>query len=189
MAHFDAGDMLVLKNEIAHTKDILEQARKKELRICFNPSPYNRSIEDLPLDAADNFFVNEIERAGLAQLPAETPAPPVLDNLVKRFPKAEIILTAGREGAYYGFGSLRKKGEIADMPVTDTTGSGDTFTGFFSAARIKGYTLAESLKIAGTAASIAVSRKGAMEPIPFGEEVFRGLSRAYRRGLYGGLDK
>lgn len=175
MAHFDAGDMLVLQNEIAHTKEILEQARKKELSICFNPSPYNQSIEDLPLDAVDIFFVNEIEGAGLVKLPAETPAPPVLDNLVKRFPRAEIILTAGREGAYYGFGSLREKGDIVDMPVVDTTGAGDTFTGFFLAARIKGHTVAESLKIAGTAASIAVSRKGAMESIPFGEEVFRRL--------------
>jgi ribokinase len=54
----------------------------------------------------------------------------------------------------------------------DTTGAGDTFTGFFLAAREKNLTVPQALTIACKAASIAVSRKGAMESIPQAYEVF-----------------
>jgi sugar/nucleoside kinase (ribokinase family) len=96
----------------------------------------------------------------------------LLDKLLGRFPGAEIILTAGKDGAFYGRGEIREKGEIVDMPVIDTTGAGDTFTGYFLATRYRGCTVAEALAIACKAASIAVSRKGAMEAIPFANEVF-----------------
>jgi ribokinase len=56
--------------------------------------------------------------------------------------------------------------------VADTTGAGDTFTGYFIAARNRKLPVREALAIACKAASIAVSRKGAMESIPLAAEVF-----------------
>jgi ribokinase len=120
----------------------------------------------------DTFFVNEIEGATLAGLSATTPLPRILDRLTERFPGAEIILTAGKDGAYYSFRGTREKGDIVDLPVADTTGAGDTFTGYFIAARSRNFSVREALGIACKAASIAVSRMGAMEAIPFGKEVF-----------------
>ncbi|MDR0624511.1 MAG: ribokinase [Treponema sp.] len=169
---FDPGDLIVLQNEIPHLAHIMGTAKKRGLRICLNPSPYNEGIKTLPLDLADVFFVNEIEGAGLAETPPQTPPPAMLDKLVKQFPAAEIILTAGRDGAYYGCGENRAKGEIVDLPVVDTTGAGDTFSGYFIAARTKGLPVDEAIRLACKAASIAVSRKGAMEAIPFAPEVF-----------------
>jgi ribokinase len=172
IAKFNAGDIIVLQNEIVHIREIMEHAKERDLRICLNPSPYNERIETLPLNLVDLFFVNEIEGASLAHLPLDAAPPLVLESLVKCFPKAEIILTAGKDGAYYGFQEIRGKGEILDLPVEDTTGAGDTFTGYFLAARVKGYTIPQTLDLACKAASIAVSRKGAMEAIPFASEVF-----------------
>jgi ribokinase len=172
IAQFSAGDTIVLQNEIAHIREIVDSAKKQGLRICLNPSPYNEKIAEIPLDLVDMFFVNEIEGAALAGLPRETAPPAALDCLVKRFPKAEIILTAGKDGAYYGCGEIRAKGDIINVPVADTTGAGDTFTGYFIAAREKNMTVSQALAIACKASSIAVSRKGAMESIPFAEEVF-----------------
>ena len=169
---FSAADIIVLQNEIVHTREIIECAKKQGMRICLNPSPYNKTIEELPLELVDIFFVNEIEGAALANLPPETELTVTLDGLVKRFPKAEIILTAGKDGAYYGFGEVREKGNIIDIAVEDTTAAGDTFTGYFIAAREKHMTVSEALAIACKASSIAVSRKGAMESIPFASEVF-----------------
>jgi ribokinase len=170
---FSAGDIIVLQNEVVHLAEIMKTAREQGLRICFNPSPCDETIETLPLQLTDTFFVNELEGAALASLPATTPPPLILDRLVERFPAAEIILTAGKDGAYYGFRGTREKGDIVDLPVADTTGAGDTFTGYFIAARGKNRSVAESLAIACRAASIAVSRLGAMEAIPFANEVFR----------------
>jgi ribokinase len=106
-------------------------------------------------------------------LPKEgTPLLIILDRLTKYFPNVEIILTAGKDGAYYGAGKTRAKGEIIDLPVADTTGAGDTFTGYYIAARAKQFPVSEALRLACKAASIAVSRKGAMQSMPFKEEVF-----------------
>jgi ribokinase len=169
---FDRGDCLVVQNEIARTKEIIAAAKKRGLKIHLNPSPYNENIEALPLDDVDCFFVNELEGASLAGLSKDAPFSDVLDALVKRFPMAEIILTAGSNGAYYGQGGVREYAPIVDAPVVDTTGAGDTFTGYFLASRAKGLGVREALETASKASSIAVSRKGAMESVPYAKEVF-----------------
>jgi len=172
LAQFNSGDIIVLQNEIANIRQIMEIAKERGMRICLNPSPFNEKIEALPLDIAHWLFVNEIEGAALAKLPGNTNLEMILEKLVECFPTTEIILTAGKEGALYGFGETRARGEIVKVPVVDTTGAGDTFTGFFLAAREKNMTVLHSLAVACKAASIAVSRKGAMESIPQADEVF-----------------
>ncbi|MDR0663752.1 MAG: ribokinase [Spirochaetaceae bacterium] len=169
---FGAGDFLVAQNEIAHTGEIINAAKKRGLKVHFNPSPYDEKVEALPLDNVDCFFVNELEGAALAGLPKDAPPAAALDKLVKRFPKAEIILTAGKNGAYYGQAETREYAAIVDAPVVDTTGAGDTFTGYFLAALVKGMTVRAALETASKASSITVSRRGAMESVPFAVEVF-----------------
>jgi ribokinase len=173
---FDRGDMVALKNEIVLTGKIMEAAKKRGLRICLNPSPYNEKIERLPLDLVDIFFVNELEGSALVGMAEDSPPEAVLDALVSRFPGTEIVLTLGKRGARYGCSSVRANGEIIDLPVADTTGAGDTFAGYFIAARAKGADVSRALASACRASSIAVSRKGAMESIPLAAEVFHGPS-------------
>jgi ribokinase len=172
LSAFGRGDIISLQNEIPFTACMMRAAKKRGMKICLNPSPYDKKIEKLPLELADIFIVNEIEGPALASLKPGAAPEEILDSLVKRFPGKEIILTAGSEGAYYGCGGIREKGDIVDLPVEDTTGAGDTFTGFYLAARAKNYSVADSLGIACKAASIAVSRKGALPSIPKGSEVF-----------------
>jgi len=172
LSSFGSKDAILLQNEIPHVGVIIEKAKEQGMKIYLNPSPYDERIEKFPLNLVDVFFVNEIEGAALASLPVETPPPLILNILTERFPGAEIILTAGRDGAYYGSGKVREKGETIDLPVVDTVGAGDTFTGYYIAAREKQFSVPEALKLACKAASIAVSRKGAMQSIPFKEEVF-----------------
>ena len=179
LGSFGPGDAVLLQNEIPHVGAIMEKAKQRGMKVFFNPSPYNEKIGKLPLDLVDLFFVNEIEAAGLANemahepaLPPGTTLPLILDKLVSTFPAAEIILTAGRDGAWYGFGKTREKGNIIELPVVDTTGAGDTFTGYYIAARERQFSAAAALNLACKAACIAVSRKGAMQAMPFKEEVF-----------------
>ncbi|GHV36857.1 ribokinase [Spirochaetia bacterium] len=169
---FGSGDILVLQNEINCTAELMRCAKERGLKIYLNPSPYDEGIAKLPLELADAFFVNEIEGAALAEMPPETPFPAILETLVKKFPHTEIILTAGKAGAFYGFKAVREKGNIIDLPVADTTAAGDTFTGYFIAARARALPVEEALALACKASSIAVSRKGAMASIPLAKEVF-----------------
>jgi ribokinase len=172
LARFDPGDILVLQNEIAGLKTIMETAVQKGMMIYFNPSPYDRGVEALPLEGVNAFFVNELEAAAMTQTGPEEAHEKKLELLLGRFPKAEIILTAGKDGAWYGGGKLRERADIVDAPVVDTTGAGDTFSGYFIASRVRGFSPAEALRTASRAASIAVSRRGAMEAVPLAAEVF-----------------
>ena len=169
---FNAGDIIVLQNEISNLKLIMESAKNKGMRVCFNPSPFNEKILALPLNLANWLFVNEIEGAALAELPPEAGLDKTLEKLVKCFPETEIILTAGKDGALYGFGETRARCDAVKVKAEDTTGAGDTFTGFFLAARERNMTASQALEIACRASSIAVTRKGAMESIPLAGEVF-----------------
>jgi ribokinase len=169
---FGPGDMILLQNEIPLTAELMRAASERGMKVCLNPSPFDGRIAGLPLELADLLFVNEIEAAGMANCPVTEDPRAILEALVPRFPRAELVLTAGKEGAYYAHKDLRAKGDIVDLPVADTTGAGDTFTGFFLAARQRGCDVAESLRLACKASSIAVSRKGAMASMPFAREVF-----------------
>jgi ribokinase len=169
---FGSGDWLILQNEISAMREIMGAARERGMRIFFNPSPFNEKLNELPLDAVNLIFVNELEGAALARMPLNTPMPKIVDKLVDCFPAAEIILTAGRDGAYYGYGRIRERAAAPEAPVVDTTGAGDTFTGFYIAARVKNMPVADALAAACKAASTAVSRNGAMESIPSAGEIF-----------------
>jgi ribokinase len=172
LSFFGKGDLVMLQNEITNTDFIMKMAKGRGMKIALNPSPWNERAGNLPLELADILFVNEIEGAGLAKMGAEVPAENILDCLCSHFPKTEIILTAGMDGAYYGLDRFRARGEIVPVPVIDTTGAGDSFSGYFLTARERGYSVQDSLNTACKAAAITVSRKGAMESIPFKDEVF-----------------
>jgi len=169
---FGKGDLVILQNEISNTDFIMKMAKSRGMKVVLNPSPWNEMAENLPLELADTLFVNEIEGAGLAKMGPEISAEDILDRLCSYFPKTEIILTAGINGAYYGLNKSRARGEIVSVPVVDTTGAGDSFSGYFLTARERGYSVQDSLNAACKAAAITVSRKGAMESIPFKDEVF-----------------
>ena len=53
----------------------------------------------------------------------------------------------------------------------DTTGAGDTFTGYFLACILRNMQIKDCLQYASRAAAIAVTRKGAASAIPWKEEV------------------
>jgi ribokinase len=172
LSMFEKGDFVVLQNEIAYTDLIMKKAKDKGMKIALNPSPWNEKAKALPFELADLLFVNEIEGSFLANMGPEVPAANILDSLCTSFPQTEVILTVGKEGVLYGCGKEQARAGIVETPVIDTTGAGDCFSGYFLASRQCGFTIQESLSLACKASSITVSRKGAMESIPFKEEVF-----------------
>ena len=52
------------------------------------------------------------------------------------------------------------------MPVRDTIGAGDTFTGALAAALARGEALASAMQWANAAAALSVTRHGAIKGIP-----------------------
>jgi ribokinase len=175
LSAFGSGDMVVLQNEIVRVGEIISLAKKRGMKVCLNPSPCNELVDSYPLDMVDVFFINEVEGAMLAGMNPAAKDPDfagILEKAAGLFPKAEIILTAGKRGAFYAFKDVRESSPIVDVKVVDTVGAGDTFSGYFIAAREKGCGVKEALDIANKAASISVSRSGAIDSVPFAKEVF-----------------
>lgn len=169
---FGPEDMLVLQHEIVHTSYLIQEAKKRGMKICLNTAPFDEKILALPLHLVDILVVNEIEGAGLAKMAKDASFTDILEALVQGYPSSEIVLTVGKSGAYYAYEQTRLHEPIYDLPIVDTTAAGDTFIGYFLTSRSLGHPTQEALRHACKASGIAVSRLGAMDSIPFGSEVF-----------------
>jgi ribokinase len=169
LAHFEEGDYLVLQNEINLTPYIIEKASARGMKICLNPAPFTENIKSWPLEKLDLLVVNEIEGQDLAG--KEGSFEETLDQLTNMYPGMSILLTAGKAGAYFGKDSQREFVPIVDAPVVDTTAAGDTFFGYFLAGRLKGSSVRKAMEDATRASAITVSRPGAMDSIPYAQEL------------------
>ena len=88
----------------------------------------------------------------------------------------------GAEGAVF-MGTNGTRHSVPSVPciVWDTTAAGDTFTGYFLTEYLSNGDITAALTFAATASSIAVSRNGAADSIPFRSEVVDYLTRPNRK--------
>ncbi len=171
LSSFSSGDILVLQNEINGVARLMEKGKERDLRIAFNPSPFDGSILSLPLSTVDYLFVNEIEGAALTGFSPQQ-EDQIIARLSESFPSSEVILTLGGKGAVCACGGKVYRQAAVKTQTVDTTAAGDTFTGFYLTARAEGLDIPGALRLAAAAASITVSRKGAADAIPYRAEVF-----------------
>ena len=168
LAQFGPGDLLLVQNEISALLPIMRLAKERGMRVALNPSPMEVDLMRQALLFADVLLLNRIEAAQL--LGKEAEAETTLRLLLERFGCGEIVLTLGGEGAM-----LLREGQVlrqAAFPVqaVDTTGAGDTFTGYYLAGLLQGGDAAFALRFAAAAAALAVTRPGASPSIPSREE-------------------
>ncbi len=171
LSHFEAGDLIVLQNEISNIDYIIEQAGKKGMVIAFNPSPFNDTIKNCRLDAVRYLLINEVEGCGLT---GRTQPSEILDVIRVQYPAVSVVLTLGEIGAYF----MSADGErtfCAAVPCecVDTTAAGDTFAGYFLTEYTESGDAAWALRLAAAASSVAVSRKGASASVPMRDEALR----------------
>ena len=168
LSAFDAGDYLLLQNEISQMETLLRKAHAKGMHIILNPSPISPELLACPLELVDWFILNEVE--GHAMTGAEEPAA-VLDALLSRFPGCHVVLTLGEKGAIFADSTTRIHQPAVAANVVDTTAAGDTFTGYFFASVLAGKDPAAALQTAAKAASLAIAKPGAARSIPWACEV------------------
>lgn len=166
--NFEAGDILVLQNEISALNEIVNMAYEKGLQIVLNPSPMNEKILALDLNKITYFMMNEIEGEAIT---GSTDPDIILDKMIEQYPESKIVLTLGDKGARYAEGSKRLACRSYEVKAVDTTSAGDTFTGYFIAALANHMEIEKALERSSKAAALAVSVKGASNSIPLPQEV------------------
>lgn len=165
---FEKDDILMLQNEVNDIPYMTRQAARKGMRVAFNPSPFDMSIQKFPLDLVTWFILNEIEGKEITGM--EKPKD-ILKTMSALFPRAAIVLTLGKDGALYREGARELSHGVYRVKAVDTTAAGDTFAGFFIANIVAGKDAEEALRLASIAAALAVTRPGASSSIPTKDEV------------------
>lgn len=166
---FEAGDLIVLQNEISNVAYILEQAAKKGMTVALNPSPFNDRIAEYNMACVSYLLVNEVEGEAIAGCSEPNS---IADKLHETYPDMNVVLTLGHRGAIYcGKDGSRCVTGIYATGAVDTTAAGDTFTGYFLAQITDSGNAQLALQQASIASGISVSRKGASPSIPSREEV------------------
>ena len=169
LSDFGASDLLLLQNEINGVDLLIEKAYQKGLKIAFNPSPFDEAVKSCDLNKISILFVNEIEGW---QISGQKNPDGILDYFAAHYKSTAVVLTLGQDGVCYADREKRLRHPIYPVKVADTTGAGDTFTGFFLTALTGGETVEQALDIASRASAIAVSRKGAAPSIPTMQQVW-----------------
>ena len=172
LADFGAEDMLLLQNEVNLLPYIIDRAYERGMTVVLNPSPFNSLVQEADLSKVSLFLLNEIEGH---QLTGFRSPEQILQTLRQRYPQARIVLTLGKDGAYYADAAQTVFQPIFPVKAVDTTAAGDTFTGFFLASLTEGIPVAQALHISAKASSICVTRPGAVASIPTKEEVLAAL--------------
>ena len=173
LANFQAGDILLLQNEVNQLPYIVDKAYEKGMQIALNPSPFNEKLDAVDMKKISIFLLNEVEGGQITGL---TDPQEIIAKMKETFPESRIVLTLGKDGAIYVEGDEQHFQPIFPVKAVDTTAAGDTFTGYFLAGLAEGMPVADILRMSAKASSIAVSRAGAVPSIPYKDEVMAALA-------------
>ncbi|MDK3017869.1 ribokinase [Pseudodonghicola flavimaris] len=159
LAEAGAGDTLLIQNETNGQALAARIGRDLGLRTAYAAAPFDATAVQAVLDDLDMLILNAVEAAQLEAATGLSPA---------ALPVRDVIVTLGAEGARH-FDTV--SGEFRDypaVPVTpvDTTGAGDTFTGYVLAGLDRGMAMPQAITQAMRAAAIMVTRHGTADVIP-----------------------
>ncbi len=165
--NFEAGDILVLQNEISNLEYIIDKGCEKKMRIVLNPSPFIDELTKIDLNKIYLLLINEIEAFGLTGYKEPEK---VREYIAEKYADLNVVLTLGAKGSYFLSKDEFEYCPIYKVETVDTTAAGDTFTGYFVSGMIQKRGIKDSLRFASAASALAVSKMGAASSIPTKEE-------------------
>lgn len=171
----EPGDILLLQNETNCLQEAFAIAREKQLCLALNPSPFEEKLRELPLHTVHWWFCNELEAQAL--FGSDDPAQ-IEQRFLALYPESCLVLTLGERGSRYISCEKSFSQPIFPVQTVDTTGAGDTFTGYFLAAVLSGLSEREAMCHAAMASALAVSQAGAAVSIPTLAQVQQALQGA-----------
>lgn len=152
-----AGDTLLFQNETNGQETAI--AAGGHLRVAYAAAPFDADAALALLPRIDLLFVNAVEARELEQATGQG---------IAELPPADIVVTRGADGADWHdtrTGETRHYDAVV-VDAVDTTGAGDTFTGYVLAALDRGQPMGQAIGQAIRAAALMVTRHGAADVIP-----------------------
>lgn len=173
-----ANAVVVLHLEIPppDVLEIAQQAHNQDALVILNPSPVAGlcHIEEV-LKYVDFVVLNEVEVAQISGI-ARDPSRGAQELFSRCRADACIVVTRGKDDVIImDKNTTSFMNAVNARRVVDTTGAGDTLTGYLAAGIACGLNAREALKVSVTAASMSVESKGASTSIPESAEVVKRL--------------
>ncbi|MFX1456107.1 MAG: ribokinase [Promethearchaeota archaeon] len=160
-------------------KEIFTIASEGNVIKILNPAP----LKPIPIEVLQNVDIIIPNEGELYKLYSYLTNEKLSDEDANKVVKASkvlatlgircVITTLGSQGCIIYLGEEDKFVKIPAPKVTaiDTVGAGDCFIGVFASFLSKGKEITDAVKFATIAASIAVTRKGAQNSMPFLNEI------------------
>ena len=164
LSNAQTGDFLLMQNETNGQVRAAELAKTLGLRVAYAAAPFEAgAVQDL-LTYTDLLVLNEVEAEQLLR---------ATGTEFSQLQIPDIVVTLGASGCRWYSDRNDKPVELAAYPadVIDTTGAGDTFTGFLLAALDRGEEMRAALDLALRAAALMVERQGTADVIPDLKEI------------------
>jgi ribokinase len=157
--------------------EIRDGAIEAVARIChelgkpflLNPAP-SRPLPKRVYESLAVIVVNEHEARDLSKQPDVNAAVHWLHLLGCK----NVVVTLGPRGVMFSEGKTLEFVEAPKVRAVDTTGAGDCFVGWLGVGIAEGLQLPTAIERACKAASIAVTRAGAQDGMPYRDEVVTG---------------
>ncbi|MEM6938645.1 MAG: ribokinase [Pseudomonadota bacterium] len=164
LAEASPRDFLLMQNETTGQLFAAQTARTLGLRVAYAAAPFEaRAVREL-MAHLDLLIMNAVEAA---QLEAE------LGQTLASVTVSDVIVTRGADGCRW---LSQRDGQTRDfaaypIDVVDTTGAGDTFTGYLLAGLDRGLRMEGAIDLALQAAALMVGRRGTADVIPDLKEI------------------
>lgn len=151
-------DSFVTQNETSGQAHAAKMARDLGMRVVYAAAPFEVGAVKAVMPFLDLLVLNAVEAA---QLVSES------GSDIGELPVADVIVTMGAEGCMW----YSKTADPMIFPArqvvpVDTTGAGDTFTGYLVAGLDRGMPMAQAIDQATRAAALMVTRVGTADVIP-----------------------
>ena len=167
------ADILLMQLEIPMETiaAVAKNAKANNQRIIINPAPAQK-LDDELLNGLYLITPNETEASLLTgiivedEITASLAADVFLSKGVQN-----VIITLGKQGAYFQNDVLKLKINAQTVKALDTTAAGDTFSGAIAVAITEKMDWEKAIKFAVAAASLSVTRLGAQSSIPYKNEI------------------
>jgi ribokinase len=155
-------DVLLMQNETNGQEYAATTAQALGLRVVYAAAPFDAQAVARLAGRIDLLVLNEVEAA---QLEADRGAG------VAALGIADVVVTLGARGCKWVSNTGEKAYDAYPAEAVDTTGAGDTFTGYLVAALDRGMDMEAAIDLALKAGALMVMRRGTADVIPDLKEI------------------
>ncbi len=149
----------------------LEICKENSIITVLNPAPANKDFDEKYLNLIDYLVPNETE---LSLLTGEELSGSNISELANKLLQKgckNVLVTLGSEGSLLVNESEEIKVESKKVEAIDTTAAGDSYIGGLVSSLANGYTIEEAMKYATKVAAKVVTKKGAIDSLPYVDEI------------------